>query len=261
MALDIPDTSVCLNCRYLLRGLENPVCPECGRRFDPEDRATYTDQNHRGTFFRWSHPPRHWLRYAMMVGTVAILIMASEPGYFLIVPEFTARCRPQGWLPRDAQTRIFYGMMVIAFVIALQHFAMWRLTRKLMRRNAPPPISRLMKWWWAPLCLALVLSASIYPWPLWIRFKGSRASLEVVAKQQLAVGTGTHGLHFCGAYVVHGPYIYSGGKQDVAYLQVEGTRNAGFIYSPDPTWERDFAYRLSEHWHYTRHWGGRRNWP
>ena len=31
----------CLGCGYLLRGLPEPVCPECGRRFDPLDASTF----------------------------------------------------------------------------------------------------------------------------------------------------------------------------------------------------------------------------
>jgi len=37
----IPATARCLSCGYLLRGLPSPVCPECGRTFDPADTTTY----------------------------------------------------------------------------------------------------------------------------------------------------------------------------------------------------------------------------
>ena len=30
-----------MNCGYMLRGLPEPVCPECGRAFDPADPTTY----------------------------------------------------------------------------------------------------------------------------------------------------------------------------------------------------------------------------
>ena len=33
--------ALCPECGQLLEGLENPVCPGCGRTFDPEDDATY----------------------------------------------------------------------------------------------------------------------------------------------------------------------------------------------------------------------------
>ncbi len=37
----IPEAARCLKCGYLLRGLPTPVCPECGRTFEPADPATY----------------------------------------------------------------------------------------------------------------------------------------------------------------------------------------------------------------------------
>lgn len=38
---EIPDTATCQGCGYSLRGLPEPVCPECGRTFDPEDSSTF----------------------------------------------------------------------------------------------------------------------------------------------------------------------------------------------------------------------------
>jgi len=37
----IPSTARCLSCGYLLRGLPSPVCPECGRAFNPSDPTSY----------------------------------------------------------------------------------------------------------------------------------------------------------------------------------------------------------------------------
>ncbi len=52
--LGIGDASCCVSCGYLLRGLEQPVCPECGRRFDPVDVTTYdADPRRRRRVRRW----------------------------------------------------------------------------------------------------------------------------------------------------------------------------------------------------------------
>lgn len=47
----IPDTAVCLGCGYSLRGLPRPVCPECGRGFDPSDPATFRDTSKPRSFW------------------------------------------------------------------------------------------------------------------------------------------------------------------------------------------------------------------
>ena len=41
MSIQVPEQARCLTCGYLLRELDDPVCPECARRFDPEDKKTY----------------------------------------------------------------------------------------------------------------------------------------------------------------------------------------------------------------------------
>jgi len=38
---EVPNTGFCLDCGYPLFGLREPVCPECGRRFNPADSTTY----------------------------------------------------------------------------------------------------------------------------------------------------------------------------------------------------------------------------
>ncbi len=38
---ELPITATCRGCGYLLRGLIEPICPECGRAFDPSDPTSY----------------------------------------------------------------------------------------------------------------------------------------------------------------------------------------------------------------------------
>ncbi len=42
-----PDHKRCLGCGYILDGLPEPRCPECGRGFDPNDALTYTIKERR----------------------------------------------------------------------------------------------------------------------------------------------------------------------------------------------------------------------
>ncbi|MGE0480990.1 MAG: hypothetical protein AB7Q17_11015 [Phycisphaerae bacterium] len=41
MSTLLPEHARCRGCGYLLRGLAAPICPECGRKFDPADATTY----------------------------------------------------------------------------------------------------------------------------------------------------------------------------------------------------------------------------
>ncbi|MCA9252949.1 MAG: hypothetical protein R3E58_20735 [Phycisphaerae bacterium] len=258
MALDIPDTSVCLNCRYLLRGLDIPVCPECGRQFDPEVPATYTDQNHRGILYRWSHPPRNWLRYMLIFWAVTSLMLASDPGSSFYDFSESLGGRRFFWFLPTTIWLMPLAIGAICLAIGLQHLASWTFARRLHKKGAPQFNSQLMKWWWAPLCVGLVLSTLLYSWPIWIRFQFCRSSLESMAKNQLAIGKGVVGDQSCGGYQFDAVLIYPLQENDVAFLTVSKEIGAGFIYSPDPDLDRDFAHRLGKHWFYTTNWG---NWP
>lgn len=256
MALNIPDTAVCIDCRYMLRGLENPVCPECGQRFDPDDRRTYRDRTRRDVCFRWTHPRRNWLRYVLIIWATTTLISATNLDSFLYVLPTSLLRGPYSWLRAQFQFRVLLVMVVFCLAIGLQHCAMRILVKRIQREGSPQPVWQLMKWWWAPMCMGMVLFVLIIPWPVWLRFQFSRAPMEAAAKRQLAIGSGKLGQRTCGAYTIRAVLIYSG-PNDVAFLPISGTRNAGFIYSPDPSWQRDFAYRMDKHWHFTTRWG---NW-
>ena len=41
--MPLPEDAQCRECRYPLRGLTTPRCPECGTTFDPKDDETYHD--------------------------------------------------------------------------------------------------------------------------------------------------------------------------------------------------------------------------
>jgi hypothetical protein len=47
------DEAFCSTCDYRLRGLPEPVCPECGQPFDPDDPTTYAIEPRRRRRRRW----------------------------------------------------------------------------------------------------------------------------------------------------------------------------------------------------------------
>ncbi len=63
----------CLGCDYNLRGLADPVCPECGRTFDPDNPAT---------FRRGEKRPIAWEGFVTLpLGVTAIILPALySPG-------------------------------------------------------------------------------------------------------------------------------------------------------------------------------------
>ncbi len=61
----------CLICGYILYGLPEPVCPECGRAFDPSDESTFDTR------------PPSWRRKRMKRVAIALAIIAL---LFIFVP-------------------------------------------------------------------------------------------------------------------------------------------------------------------------------
>ena len=68
-------TMYCRGCGYVLDGLSDPRCPECGRSFDLADRRTYR-----------TRPRKWWLRPLWRVGSrtaVVLLILVAAAGGWL----------------------------------------------------------------------------------------------------------------------------------------------------------------------------------
>lgn len=72
----------CLRCEYLLRGLAEPRCPECGEAFDPQDPSTYGPrQPGRRTLplhQRHPHGPPIYSWLPLVVIAYAVLLGATE---------------------------------------------------------------------------------------------------------------------------------------------------------------------------------------
>ncbi len=80
MAAPIPDDARCLDCGYRLKLLTGPLCPECGRPFDPQDRRTYKCPADRGKWSRLSHPSGNWHVGLSIVLALIVLEDLSVPG-------------------------------------------------------------------------------------------------------------------------------------------------------------------------------------
>lgn len=67
MGDELPITACCLKCGYLLRGLPEAICPECGQSFDPADPRTYTITQQRRRLGIWMR------RAAVLLALVGLL--------------------------------------------------------------------------------------------------------------------------------------------------------------------------------------------
>ncbi len=56
----LPDTAVCLQCGYSLRGLPENVCPECGQSFDPANLRTWRDSRELNLLGKIAHHHFAW---------------------------------------------------------------------------------------------------------------------------------------------------------------------------------------------------------
>ncbi len=105
MDLKMPEQARCLGCGYFLRGLERPVCPECGREFDPKDTRTFDTDPTRRQRKKWIK------RLALVLGVVALVYTLYPRGTVIYSISFTCqRCgasaiikrwqpKPPKWVP------------------------------------------------------------------------------------------------------------------------------------------------------------------
>src|SRR5436190_23642408 len=73
----LPDSARCLQCDYLLRGLTEPRCPECGREFDPADPKTYATGPRIGWLSRRMLAPIGWPFFVLAIAAVSLLLWTS----------------------------------------------------------------------------------------------------------------------------------------------------------------------------------------
>ncbi len=91
----LADAGRCRQCGYLLRGLTEPRCPECGRPFDPEDPNTMDLPEH----LRLGKPPKPPEPFAYVMIGYAVLIAILAYVWFRS-KEFLFQCLvATTWVP------------------------------------------------------------------------------------------------------------------------------------------------------------------
>jgi hypothetical protein len=219
MNAEMPDTARCLGCGCLLRGLAGTLCPECGRRFDPADPSTY------GPRRRWrpARPPS--LLECLACGLLATYVLLNARG-------------PARWGSAWTWVLTFASVPFWLVLVAFYVVRLVAVLRHAVRAQGHPQDeqrTRSLRWVVLPLCVLLILSSFLYPWPLRVRFNLSRPAFDALLKGYEA-GEFAPG-QSVGLYYVYGaferyPYERPGA---VAFQTWSGfSENAGVVYDPNP---------------------------
>ena len=166
----LPKGASCLKCGYLLQGLAEPRCPECGRMFDPADPRTYG---------RLRDP--WWKRYAGRPSWARSALICAGCLWFA-----EAATRPGGIIEYPNDDRIILQVIVLllwpvlvadyAIIAAATH-----VKNRYTRQDADPKRARIWPWVPIPLALSLGFLAGMTDLVNTWRFEISRPALERAA--------------------------------------------------------------------------------
>lgn len=160
----------CANCRYPLRGLPEPCCPECGQSFDPHDPHTFlvAGQRPMGPIARWLYQPPTLLFQASGVLSASFVLAAA------VVP---------GWIRPLLHLGLIccFGISVFWLVGVLAYCVVGRFYR------APRTTWRAVRSW-SFVPVLLVLAALLCRWrvPVLLGFLANKSAMNSLASQAAA---------------------------------------------------------------------------
>jgi hypothetical protein len=243
----VPDTARCLNCRYLLRGLPEPRCPECGQPFDPGDPDTYYDpaRPKRSVFRRFIHLARPEgphsasdLFWIVLLTLGVIWTNASIPRVFVNPLE-----EPACFV---ALVYLLLGGVIVDLIWR------WRVRAKARRTDDERILDSFQRgrWRWrlAVACIVVSCVTAVYPWPVYAPFYLSWPSLRREAQACLSGNGSWVGWRRIGLYNVE--YLH-GHHKGCVFFQIghRGDFRYGFSYRPSgPAPWNDRWGRHRIHW-------------
>ena len=145
----------CLDCKYSLVGLKEPVCPECGRGFDPADPGTFV-----GPIPRWvlraDRPLKRWQVAAAFA--VPFLVWCAE----------AANVQVGYWDPKRDEFKVLAAIVPI-FVLGMGGVRAATAIIVARKRGAKTPVRRCIWRCAVPvvaLAIALLEASASNRWPL-----------------------------------------------------------------------------------------------
>ncbi|UCE58869.1 MAG: hypothetical protein JSU63_15685 [Phycisphaerales bacterium] len=250
MSLPIPDAAVCIQCSYLLRGLENPRCPECGQSFDPDDPPTYVVYT-MPSWVRWAQPPSLLECVLAVIAGLWILEdfsnqIASHPYVVCLAPILMVGL-------------VLYYLVRILACLSLKNLqgdaAGLRAGQHCEPSSAPSGTQASRgssRWAVLPVVVMILASAMLTNWPMRVRFHFSLPAFERVVRNIETDPSTNTGPQWIGLY-----YIKRIGYREHGSIGfVTGTSlwdPVGYLYDPNPRATGRLTQQLAPRW-YAKEW-------
>jgi hypothetical protein len=171
---ELPPDAVCLTCGYALRGLPKPVCPECGRAFDPANRLTYYN-----SIDTWARQMQNMIRPPGRLHCGAVLITT-----FILLAMMASGLGRVPFRHDDEVTLAALVWLLVLPLATVDVVSRRVYVGRLQRRGLLASGRRPGRWAWllAPICMLLVTIA-MFVSPFELRLLISRPFLEYKASR------------------------------------------------------------------------------
>lgn len=225
----------CAKCRYPLRGLPEPRCPECGSPFDPANPETFLTGRQRWLLGPSSRrllaPPTWRLHTACVLSSILVLYGYSVPGLILPVAHI-------GFFCYVIVLAVWFGRLLLSVGIEIAYRPPFRCPRISWRWLAAP----LLVFVTALLCVSRVLT--------FVGFAVSKSSLDALASKSITTPAGQPLTDWwVGVYPVREIRRIRGGVR----IRVSGSYGlgGGFAWFPQgPPVTSEYVYtRISGTWY------------
>lgn len=207
------EAGYCDDCGFVLSGLTDGVCPECGRSPVPVAARACESDDHAKSFRGFAQAPSLWTIIPLVGFTLYALNDASVPGV------------------KWADDLVYFFAFITGIVVLRDY---WR------RRNASRTVSaatglewrgRRRAWRWAvlPVCVLVLVSLRFVNWPLSMRFAMSRSGFELMqAKIDQGEPVPTHSIRV-GLYDVWIKRVYGRTVYFTGAVHPSSGRGMGFM--------------------------------